>query len=190
MKKLLLIGMILLASWTYAQQIIFGKITDVDNQPVPGVIISIDEINAQTTSKNNGSYQLTNIENGTYTIFFEFMNGDFSSESITVDGRDIQFDFKAPETTMLNTVEVFGDRNKSQRKIEQITRFPVSINDQIQSISIVSEKLIEDQGALSIIDGVKNVAGVTQFASYGGARESDRKSTRLNSSHVRISYAV
>ena len=172
MKKLLLIGMILLASWTYAQQIIFGKITDVDNQPVPGVIISIDEINAQTTSKNNGSYQLTNIENGTYTIFFEFMNGDFSSESITVDGRDIQFDFKAPETTMLNTVEVFGDRNKSQRKIEQITRFPVSINDQIQSISIVSEKLIEDQGALSIIDGVKNVAGVTQFASYGGARES------------------
>lgn len=172
MKKFLIIGIIILANLTHAQQMIFGKITDDNNQPIPGVVVSIDEINAQTISKNDGSYRLTDIENGTYTIFFEFTNGDFSSETLTITDRDIQFNFKAPETLMLNVVEVFGDRNKSQRKIEQITRFPVSINDQIQSISIVSEKLIEDQGALTITDAAKNVAGVTQFASYGGTRES------------------
>ncbi|MDK7675773.1 TonB-dependent receptor [Weeksella virosa] len=72
----------------------------------------------------------------------------------------------------LEGVEVFGDRNKNQRGLESITRFPVNPNDQIQTISILSEKLIEDQGALSITDVARNVPGVTLFASYGGNRES------------------
>lgn len=172
MKRLLCLGFILLTSVIYAQQMIFGKITDTNNQPIPGVLVSIDDLNIEVFSQNNGSYILMDIEDGTYTIFFEFLNGDFASETVEIKGRDIELDFKAPETMMLDVIEVFGDRNKSQRKIEQITRFPVSIHNQIQSISIISEKLIEDQGALTIIDATKNVAGVTQFASYGGTRES------------------
>lgn len=72
----------------------------------------------------------------------------------------------------LEGVEIFGDRNKNQRGLESITRFPVNPNEQIQTISIISEKLIEDQGALSITDVARNVPGVSQFASYGGNRES------------------
>ncbi|WP_228459185.1 TonB-dependent siderophore receptor [Chryseobacterium carnipullorum] len=44
--------------------------------------------------------------------------------------------------------------------------------DQIQSISIISYKVIEDLGGLTVTDVAKNIPGVTQFGSYGGTRES------------------
>lgn len=72
----------------------------------------------------------------------------------------------------LEQVEVFGDRNRQQRGLESITRFPISSQNQIQSISIISDKLIQDQGALTITDAARNVPGVTLFGSYGGNRES------------------
>ncbi len=72
----------------------------------------------------------------------------------------------------LEGVEIFGDRNKNQRGLETITRFPGNPQDQLQSISTISEKLIEDQGALTITEAARNVPGVTLFGSYGGNRES------------------
>ena len=76
------------------------------------------------------------------------------------------------KTSEIDTIEIFGERNKKQRGIESVTRFPVSPQNQPQSISVISEKLIEDQGALSITDVARNVPGVTLFGSYGGNRES------------------
>lgn len=85
----------------------------------------------------------------------------------TVNAQEINDSIKD-----LEGVEIFGDRNKNQRGLETITRFPVSPQDQLQSISIISEKLIEDQGALTITEAARNVPGVTLFGSYGGNRES------------------
>ena len=72
----------------------------------------------------------------------------------------------------LQQVEIFGERNQKQRGLETITRFPGSPQEQLQSVSVVSEKLIEDQGALTITEAARNVPGVTLFGSYGGNRES------------------
>lgn len=171
-RKLLMLGVILFASMAFGQQVIFGKVTDNNKRAVEDVKVSVENTQIHTYTKADGSYRLPALDSGTYTIFFDFPSGDYSSETLQVKDSDIKFDFRMRESYALETVEVFGDRNKSQKGIEQITRFPVSINDQIQSISIVSEKLIEDQGALTITDAAKNVAGVTQFASYGGTRES------------------
>ncbi|MGV0925432.1 TonB-dependent siderophore receptor [Empedobacter tilapiae] len=79
---------------------------------------------------------------------------------------------KKDTVSNLQEVEIFGDRNKNQRGLETITRFPGSPQDQLQSISIISEKLIEDQGAMTITEAARNVPGVTLFGSYGGNRES------------------
>ena len=72
----------------------------------------------------------------------------------------------------IDAVEIFGDSNKKQKGIETITRFPVNPQLVPQSISIISEKLIEEQGALTVTDVARNVPGVTLFGSYGGNRES------------------
>ena len=76
-----------------------------------------------------------------------------------------QEDHKKDSINNLQEVEIFGDRNRSQRGLETITRFPGNPQDQVQSISIISEKLIEEQGALTITDATRNVPGVTLFGS-------------------------
>lgn len=72
----------------------------------------------------------------------------------------------------IDEVELFGERNKKPEGLEVITRLPLKPRDQIQSISVLSSKVIEDLGGLSLTDVVKNIPGVVQFASYGGTRES------------------
>lgn len=72
----------------------------------------------------------------------------------------------------LEEVEVFGRRNIAPEKLETLSRLPLKPKDQIQSISIISSKLIEKQGALTISEATRNVAGVYAFATYGNKRES------------------
>lgn len=79
---------------------------------------------------------------------------------------------KKDTVSNLQEVEIFGDRAKKQRGLEMITRFPGNPQDQVQSISTISEKLIEEQGALTITDAARNVPGVTLFGNYGGYKES------------------
>lgn len=72
----------------------------------------------------------------------------------------------------IDEVELFGERKKQPEGLEAITRLPLKTRDQIQSISVISYKVIEDLGGLTVTDVAKNVPGVTQFGSYGGIRES------------------
>ena len=44
--------------------------------------------------------------------------------------------------------------------------------DQIQSISVISHKAIEELGAMTLTEITQNVPGVTRFSSYGGSNES------------------
>lgn len=72
----------------------------------------------------------------------------------------------------IEQVELFGVPKKQPKKIEIITRLPLNPRDQIQSISVISEKAIRDMGALTITDAAKNIPGVVLFSSYGGNSES------------------
>ncbi len=72
----------------------------------------------------------------------------------------------------IDKVELFGIAKKKPQGLEEITRLPLQPRDQIQSISVISYKAIEELGALTLTDVVKNVPGVTLFSSYGGGSES------------------
>ncbi|KMQ66941.1 ferrichrome-iron receptor [Chryseobacterium angstadtii] len=72
----------------------------------------------------------------------------------------------------IDEVELFGEKKKQPEGLEVITRLPLKTRDQIQSISVISYKVIEDLGGLTVTDVAKNIPGVTQFGSYGGTRES------------------
>lgn len=74
--------------------------------------------------------------------------------------------------SQLSEVEVFGSRYKQPEKLDAITRLPLKPSDQIQSISIISDRLISAQGALSIGDATRNVPGVYMYSTYGNTRES------------------
>lgn len=72
----------------------------------------------------------------------------------------------------IEEIQLFGTSKKQQKGLEIITRLPLQPRDQIQSISIISDKAISEMGALTITDAAKNIPGVVLFSTYGGGAES------------------
>jgi iron complex outermembrane recepter protein len=98
--------------------------------------------------------------------FLEFENVDVKAEQTTIN-KTLTTPVKS-----FDLVEVFGQKNKQPDKLDAITRLPLLPTEQIQSISIISDKIIEQQGNLSIAEATRNVPGVYTYATYGGVRES------------------
>ena len=91
---------------------------------------------------------------------------------LIVNAQTKKTDTLSSKDKEIEQVELFGERNKKPQGLEVITRLPLKTRDQIQSISVISYKVIEDLGGLTVTDVAKNIPGVTQFGSYGGTRES------------------
>lgn len=106
-----------------------------------------------------------------YLLFFALFACSFSVQA--QDGSGVEA-AELPDTTYLelNAVEVFGERYKAPDKLNFLTRMPLRPNEQIQSISVISEKIISKQGTLTLSDAARNVVGISTFATYGGASES------------------
>lgn len=158
---------------TFSQQgTLQGVVTD-ETHPVENATVIIVETKASTLTDSNGKYSFSNVTYGNYTL--EFAMVGFTAKRVAVSVNQ-------PETTInttiqtdrqqLNAVEVFGVRNKAPEKLHNLTRLPLKPTEQIQSISVISEKVIEQQGALTITEATRNVPGVYAFASYGNKRES------------------
>lgn len=150
-----------------------GKIVDEDNQPIPFVSIYIQDLKQGTAADDSGNFSLPNIPYGEWLLQASAVGYKSATIVITTDAPTLEnVNFKLRFDNHLDQVEVFGNRHDHPDKIESITRLPLKPYEQIQSISVLSGKLIEDQGALTISDATKNVPGVYTFATYGNKRES------------------
>lgn len=150
-----------------------GRILDENNQGLPFANIYIEEILKGTTADEDGYYLLNQIPFGTREITVSAVGYSSAKRTLRIEKEKISnIDFRLSFDNHMEQVEIFGNRNNSPDKLESITGLPLKPYEQIQSISVLSGKLIEDQGALSIADATKNVPGVYSFATYGNKRES------------------
>lgn len=169
---------LLLVLWTtlaVAQQnaTISGEIRDTDQNPISFATVYLPAQQKGAVADEQGKFILENVPFGNYTITATAVG--FEPATTTLDVQQQRYDsfnFTLSRDTDLEEVEVFGNRNDHPDKIESVTRLPLKPYEQIQSISVLSEKLIEDQGALTISEATKNVPGVYTFATYGNKRES------------------
>jgi len=153
--------------------VVYGKVNSMKNGPIAGVNITIGALKIETITDANGNYILSEVPYGKHTV-------DFESEAYVPE--QIEIDVKNKNTVLnktlsfpvkvLDQLEVFGNKETAPDKLDAITRLPLLPTEQIQSISIISEKLIEQQGNLSISEATRNVAGVYTYATFGGVRES------------------
>jgi iron complex outermembrane recepter protein len=72
---------------THAQNKITGKITDENNQLLPGTTIFIPEMNKGTVSDKNGCYELLNLPNGKLKIQFSFMGYSNVIETVVLNEK-------------------------------------------------------------------------------------------------------
>ena len=152
---------------------ISGTVTDANNNPVPFASVYISELKKGTSADELGVFTLPNMPYGEWNITASAVGYTSVSTTLNIQAPIVNgINLKLSLDNELDQVEVFGNRSDPPDKIESITRLPLKPYEQIQSLSVISEKLIEDQGALSIADATKNVPGVYTFATYGNKRES------------------
>src|SRR5690606_15522977 len=163
----------LFSSLAYSQTSkISGQITDHQNNPVPFATVFIPNLQVGSVADDDGNFELKNIPFGSYSLQINAVGYQVRKLEISVNSAEINNVVIRLQEDQLDEVEVFGHRNKHPDKIEALTRLPLEPYEQIQSISVHSGKLIENQGALSISDATRNVPGVYTFATYGNKRES------------------
>src|SRR5690554_30076 len=175
MKLITSLFFMICAHLLFAQQksTISGQITDIDNLPIAFASVYISELSKGAAADADGNFIIDNIPFGEWKLTASAVG--YKAMTITILPNEPSLNnvnFKLLHDNELDQVEVFGNRNDHPDKIESITRLPLKPYEQIQSISVLSSKLIEDQGALSISDATKNVPGVYTFATYGNKRES------------------
>ena len=174
MKSVQFLVLLLCASSIYAQSgRLTGTIKDNNNENLPGVNIFLVENNLYTISDADGNYAFDKLPYAKFTLRISMMGFVPQSQIITIDKPNTVLNKNLIiDDQQLDEVEVFGVRNKAPEKLQNLTRLPLKPSEQIQSISVISEKVIEQQGALTITEATRNVPGVYAFASYGNKRES------------------
>ncbi|WP_028888067.1 TonB-dependent receptor [Tenacibaculum ovolyticum] len=156
----------------YGQATLKGIVKSDSNEAIPYANIYIKGTKTGSETKEDGSFILKNIPLSTYTLTASAVGFSPLSRKIKVTGDIKNLVFILKSDTQLDEVELFGSRNKRAEKLETLTRLPLAPNEQLQSISVLSHKLIDQQNALSLSDVTKNVAGVYTFATYGNTKES------------------
>ncbi len=165
--------MLFSVSISFAQHNVQVKVVDENNAPLPYAIGVLQEINAQSTSNESGELYFNEIAPGNYTLKVHLVGYYSATRNIKVEQTDVILSVKLNfEADVLEEMEVFGERNKKPKGLELITRLPLKPSDNIQTVSVISNKVIEAQGALTVTDAVRNIPGVTLFGSYGGVKES------------------
>lgn len=154
-----------------SSQTIRGKVVNEKGEPLVGVSVSIKETSKGALTDNDGNFELPYNKKGTAHLKASLV-GYYNQERRIEEKESNNIKIKLVESTNLNEVEVFGERHKQPEKLDAITRMPLRPSEQIQSISVISDKVIAMQGALTITDAVRNIPGVTLFGSYGGVKES------------------
>nr|WP_027126185.1 TonB-dependent receptor [Gelidibacter mesophilus] len=173
MIKYISLFMLLTIQLSFAQSKITGTITNQNHEQIPYASVLVENTVKGTSADENGFFELTNLAPGNYEIKVSFVGYKSLVKTVTLHENDhIKLSFQLIDDSQLEEVEIFGSRFQHPDKIEALTRLPLAPYEQIQSISIISDKLIAQQGNLTISDATKNVPGVYTFATYGNKRES------------------
>ncbi|NDV79218.1 TonB-dependent receptor [Dysgonomonas sp. 511] len=150
-----------------------GRVVDQNGNSLPSATVTIKELGKVKLTDDNGVFYFKNLPERVLTIEATFIGYQADKQQIDLSLQDsVPVRLLLNENNQLEAVEVFGERYKQPEKLDAITRMPLRPSEQIQSISVISDKVIAEQGALTITDAVRNVPGVTLFGSYGGVRES------------------
>ena len=128
-KQLLLAIFSLLTIATYAQSYqVTGKVTDAENQPLPGVSVTIEGTTRGTTTDFNGIYNIS-VESSENLIFSYI---GFNEKKIQMDGTKT-FNVILTSGVSLNEVVIVGSRNPNRTAVD--TAVPVDIIDVTELIT-------------------------------------------------------
>ncbi len=161
-------------AWAQGMATIQGRVFNESGEVLSFANVALEGTRYGSYTNEEGVFIINNIPSGNYILRVSQVGYQAILKKVFLAENEVQnLSFTMiPKVNELAQVEVFGEKNKQPEKLETITRLPLAPSEQIQSISVISDRLIREQGALTISEATRNVPGVYTFATYGNKRES------------------
>ena len=150
-----------------------GFVKTSDGMPAAQVNVQLKEIRKGTVSGEDGSYVLSKIPAGNYTIIISFVGLQTIQKPVVVtSGESNSLDFELVENeTQLAEIVVTANRSVNER-VTAIGKLPIKPMDLPQAVVTINETVMKNQQAQRLSDVIKNVNGVY----LGTARASTQES--------------
>ncbi|WP_439131394.1 TonB-dependent siderophore receptor [Polaribacter sp.] len=170
MKDLLsILTLFLVTNLSFSQSgSVTGTIKDHTQTPLFGVNVSLKNTTKGTQTNENGSFKISNLENGNYTLLISYLG--FKT-------REISFSIANNQNTTLKSITLYegneilseivvnGERrNKfSRKKTAYVSKLPLKDIENTQVYSTVTNEILKSQIVTNFDDALKNATGVEQL---------------------------
>jgi iron complex outermembrane receptor protein len=153
--KFMLLGLICIPM-AHAQNSLTGTITNSEtNEPVSATVY-LPSLEKGTVSALDGSYTVTNIPNGTYTVVFSAMGFETVSQKISLSNTNSELNIKMAESAVeMDAVIISTPFHKLQ-------------SDNVMKVERVSTEMLNRSGAITIAEGITNIPGVSAISTGTG----------------------
>ena len=143
-----------------------GVVADENNFPIAFALVNLQGTEFATTTDELGTF-LLKADAGEYILHAQFIGYTNYDTTITiVANQTISINLKLiSNVELLNSVEVNGMKTKSATA----TRTLMELQDVPQSIQVVGQRLINQQGAFDMASIAKNLTGLNFTGNYSGA---------------------
>jgi len=150
-----------------------GFIKTKEGKPAAEVYVQIKETKKVTVTKEDGSYLLTHIPQGTYHIIVSFVGLHTIQKSVSIlNNKTSAIDFTLVENeTELTEIIVSTNRSVNEKPVT-VGKLPIKPMDLPQAVVTVSEATIKNQQAQRLSDVIKNVNGVYLGTTRASTQES------------------
>jgi iron complex outermembrane recepter protein len=145
-----------------------GKILDENNSPIVGATVRIVDTSIGSISDSKGEFEFKNLLSGDYSIEVSFVG--YIKENINVSvniqsANDIIVVLRQDEITLKEVTVISSRRLK---ELHTINKIDVDLKDLPVTVHGIERKIIDQKGAISLEEAMKNVTGVRTRNTYGG----------------------
>ncbi|MBK0369295.1 TonB-dependent receptor [Flavobacterium agrisoli] len=152
MKKFLLTLFLGFSALLQAQNSVSGKVTDNQNNPLPGVAIYLAELHKGTTTDANGIYRFDNLPNRNFRIAFTYVGFQTVNQLLEKIGKGTVLNIQMEEAVLeMDEVIVSTPFNKLQ-------------SQNVMKVEHESIKTLQQKGTATLIEGLATIPGVSQIS--------------------------
>ena len=152
MKYLLSVMAFLFAVAGFSQSKISGYVINSNNEKLAGVLVHIEENNAETTTNADGYYQFTTLPKGTNKLIFFLSGYEIQNKTVT------HLEAEAFVNVTLN------EKEQHLEEVIVSTFFNKIQAQNVMKVEHAKVSELKENGATSLIDGLTTIAGVSQIS--------------------------
>ncbi|KDN55054.1 TonB-dependent receptor [Flavobacterium seoulense] len=152
MKKYIIALFLGFSAMLQAQNTLSGKLTDTQNQPIPGVSVYLPELHKGTTTDTQGKYSFKNLPNGNFRIAFTYVGFKTVNQLVEKLTKETVLNIQMEEAVMeIDEVIVSTPFNKMQ-------------SQNVMKVEHESIKNLQQKGTSTLIEGLATIPGVSQIS--------------------------